>query len=218
MGSLGLLKYPLGTPVNLYLVLYLSSFLSAGAGADANRPPCRKAKELRKERRFQKEQERHNADAVVSSLSRAPTQINQPKPLEDFISESLMNNSAHRLEVSTMTSKSYTLAFVLITAALGLQNVLSSVGFKPSPLLTPVTSPCVCVHRDLATAGWKNHFPHINFNQMTATLHRPCRVTLLMTLKTTAHRSAGMKQHGNELVAGVKTVQNNPWSWFRFVW
>ncbi|XP_011601186.1 arginyl-tRNA--protein transferase 1 isoform X9 [Takifugu rubripes] len=69
-----------------------------GAGADANRPPCRKAKELRKERRLQKEQERHNADAVVSSLSHAPTQTNQPKPLEDFISESLMNNSAHRLE------------------------------------------------------------------------------------------------------------------------
>uniref|UniRef100_A0A674NNI9 Arginyl-tRNA--protein transferase 1 n=1 Tax=Takifugu rubripes TaxID=31033 RepID=A0A674NNI9_TAKRU len=68
------------------------------AGADANRPPCRKAKELRKERRLQKEQERHNADAVVSSLSHAPTQTNQPKPLEDFISESLMNNSAHRLE------------------------------------------------------------------------------------------------------------------------
>uniref|UniRef100_A0A674MIQ4 Arginyl-tRNA--protein transferase 1 n=1 Tax=Takifugu rubripes TaxID=31033 RepID=A0A674MIQ4_TAKRU len=94
VGSLGLLKNPL----NLYLVLYLS-FLSAGAGADANRPPCRKAKELRKERRLQKEQERHNADAVVSSLSHAPTQTNQPKPLEDFISESLMNNSAHRLEV-----------------------------------------------------------------------------------------------------------------------
>lgn len=97
-----------------------------------------------------------------------------------------------------MTSKFCTLAFVLITAVLGLyNNVLPSVGFKPSPLLTPVTSPCVCVHGDLATAEWKNHFPHINFNQMTATLHRPCRVTLLMTLKTTAHRSAGMKQHGN---------------------
>uniref|UniRef100_A0A674PBI2 Arginyl-tRNA--protein transferase 1 n=1 Tax=Takifugu rubripes TaxID=31033 RepID=A0A674PBI2_TAKRU len=75
-----------------------------GAGADANRPPCRKAKELRKERRLQKEQERHNADAVVSSLSHAPTQTNQPKPLEDFISESLMNNSAHRLEVRLVRS------------------------------------------------------------------------------------------------------------------
>ncbi|XP_056903745.1 arginyl-tRNA--protein transferase 1 isoform X4 [Takifugu flavidus] len=75
-----------------------------GAGADANRPPCRKAKELRKERRLQKEQERHNADAVVASLSHAPTQTNQPKPLEDFISESLMNNSAHRLEVRLVRS------------------------------------------------------------------------------------------------------------------
>lgn len=119
MGSLGFLKNPLGTPVNLYLVLYLSSFLSAGAGADANRPPCRKAKELRKERRLQKEQERHNADGVVSSLSHAPTQTNQPKPLEDFISESLMNNSAHRLEVSTMTSKFCTLAFCIDYSCFG---------------------------------------------------------------------------------------------------
>lgn len=82
-------------------------YLSAGAGADANRPPCRKAKELRKERRRQKEQMRHNADGVVSPPPPAPTltQTNQPKPLEDFISDSLTNSSSHCLEVSTMSSK-----------------------------------------------------------------------------------------------------------------
>uniref|UniRef100_H3C2F8 Arginyl-tRNA--protein transferase 1 n=1 Tax=Tetraodon nigroviridis TaxID=99883 RepID=H3C2F8_TETNG len=70
-----------------------------GAGADANRPPCRKAKELRKERRRQKEQMRLDADGVVSPPPPAPTQANQPKPLEDFITDSLTNSSSHCLEV-----------------------------------------------------------------------------------------------------------------------
>lgn len=82
----------------------LLSFLSgAGVGADASRPPCRKAKDLRKERRLQKEQMRHDADGVASIVSPTPptpTQTNQPKPLEDFITESLPDNSTHCLEVS----------------------------------------------------------------------------------------------------------------------
>ncbi|XP_030298249.1 arginyl-tRNA--protein transferase 1 isoform X3 [Sparus aurata] len=68
-----------------------------GVGADASRPPCRKAKDLRKERRLQKEQMRQDADGVSSSPS--PAQTNQPKPLEDFISDSLPDNSSHCLEV-----------------------------------------------------------------------------------------------------------------------
>ncbi|XP_030298250.1 arginyl-tRNA--protein transferase 1 isoform X4 [Sparus aurata] len=67
-----------------------------GVGADASRPPCRKAKDLRKERRLQKEQMRQDADGVSSSPS--PAQTNQPKPLEDFISDSLPDNSSHCLE------------------------------------------------------------------------------------------------------------------------
>ncbi|XP_018535714.1 arginyl-tRNA--protein transferase 1 isoform X3 [Lates calcarifer] len=66
-----------------------------GVGADPSRPPCRKAKDLRKERRLQKEQMRH-ADGVSSIPT--PTQTNQPKTLEDFISESLPDNSSHCLE------------------------------------------------------------------------------------------------------------------------
>uniref|UniRef100_A0A669E4Z8 Arginyl-tRNA--protein transferase 1 n=1 Tax=Oreochromis niloticus TaxID=8128 RepID=A0A669E4Z8_ORENI len=60
----------------------------AGNGADPSRPLCRKAKELRKERRLQKEQMRQNGDGN-----------SQSKTLEDFISESLPENSAHCLEV-----------------------------------------------------------------------------------------------------------------------
>ncbi|TMS04457.1 Arginyl-tRNA--protein transferase 1, partial [Larimichthys crocea] len=78
-----------------------------GVGADASRPPCRKAKDLRKERRLQKEQMRHDADGVASIVSPTPptpTQTNQPKPLEDFITESLPDNSTHCLEVRLVRS------------------------------------------------------------------------------------------------------------------
>ncbi|KAM9345402.1 arginyl-tRNA--protein transferase 1 [Symphorus nematophorus] len=74
-----------------------------GVGADASRPPCRKAKDLRKERRLQKEQMRHEADGV-SSIPPTPAQTNQPKPLEDFISESLPDNASHCLEVRLVRS------------------------------------------------------------------------------------------------------------------
>uniref|UniRef100_A0A3Q3F7T3 Arginyl-tRNA--protein transferase 1 n=1 Tax=Labrus bergylta TaxID=56723 RepID=A0A3Q3F7T3_9LABR len=73
----------------------------AGTGADASRPPCRKAKDLRKERRLQKEQTRQLADGaspIVSPTPTTPTQTNQPKPLEDFMTKSLPENSSHGLE------------------------------------------------------------------------------------------------------------------------
>ncbi|XP_058507604.1 arginyl-tRNA--protein transferase 1 isoform X2 [Solea solea] len=74
----------------------------AGIGADPNRPPCRKAKDLRKERRLQKEQMRQRTDGVssiVSTTPPTPSQSSQCKTLEDFISESLPDISSHCLEV-----------------------------------------------------------------------------------------------------------------------
>ncbi|KAM8859770.1 arginyl-tRNA--protein transferase 1 isoform 6-T6 [Spinachia spinachia] len=73
----------------------------AGMGADPGRPPCRKAKDLRKERRLQKEQNRQQSEgdaSIVSPTPLNPAQTTQPKPLEDFINESLPDNSPHRLE------------------------------------------------------------------------------------------------------------------------
>ncbi|XP_024153500.1 arginyl-tRNA--protein transferase 1 isoform X2 [Oryzias melastigma] len=67
-----------------------------GDGADPSRPPCRKAKDLRKERRLHKEQTRQHE---VSLIKPTPTYTNQPKPLEDFFSESLADDASHRLEV-----------------------------------------------------------------------------------------------------------------------
>ncbi|XP_039995346.1 arginyl-tRNA--protein transferase 1 isoform X4 [Xiphias gladius] len=79
----------------------------AGMGADPSRPPCRKAKDLRKERRLQKEQMRQHADGVSSIVSPTPptpTQTNQTKTLEDFINESLPDNFSHCLEVRLVRS------------------------------------------------------------------------------------------------------------------
>ncbi|XP_028279434.1 arginyl-tRNA--protein transferase 1 isoform X3 [Parambassis ranga] len=73
-----------------------------GMGADPSRPPCRKAKDLRKERRLQREQMRQHADGVSTiSSPNQPTssQNNQSKSLEEFINESLPDSSSHCLEV-----------------------------------------------------------------------------------------------------------------------
>ncbi|KAA8590077.1 hypothetical protein FQN60_014011 [Etheostoma spectabile] len=75
-------------------------------GADPGRPPCRKAKDLRKERRLQKEQIRQadGVSSIVSPTPPAPAQLKLPKALEDFINESLPENSSHCLEVRLVRS------------------------------------------------------------------------------------------------------------------
>uniref|UniRef100_A0A8C2GK58 Arginyl-tRNA--protein transferase 1 n=1 Tax=Cyprinus carpio TaxID=7962 RepID=A0A8C2GK58_CYPCA len=76
-----------------------------GKGADPNRPLCRKAKDLRKERRLLKEQQKQQ-EAVSSSVNPAPSKSasNQPKSLEGFITESLPSDPLHRLEVRLVRS------------------------------------------------------------------------------------------------------------------
>ncbi|KAF1375956.1 hypothetical protein PFLUV_G00225580 [Perca fluviatilis] len=77
-----------------------------GMGADPGRPPCRKAKDLRKERRLQKEQIRQadGVSSIVSPTPPAPAQPKLPKALEDFVNESLPENSSHCLEVRLVRS------------------------------------------------------------------------------------------------------------------
>ncbi|KAG7462705.1 hypothetical protein MATL_G00187520 [Megalops atlanticus] len=77
-----------------------------GVGADPSRPPCRKAKELRKERRLQKEQQRQQEGGAPASgpAHAPPSQPNQPKTLEDFITESLPEDAKHHLEVRLVRS------------------------------------------------------------------------------------------------------------------
>lgn len=76
-----------------------------GKGADPNRPTCRKAKDIRKERRLQKEQQKHQEGASTSvTPALLKSTSNQPKLLEHFISESLPTDPLHRIEVRLVRS------------------------------------------------------------------------------------------------------------------
>jgi len=84
--------------------IILTFFL--GKGADLSKPPCRKAKEMRKERKRLKLMQQSSAGAFegfqaqgqpVSLLPKAKS--NQPKSLEDLIFESLPEDASHKLEV-----------------------------------------------------------------------------------------------------------------------
>lgn len=79
----------------------LSFFL--GKGADLSKPPCRKAREMRKERQRLKRMQQ--ASAAASEAQGQPVCLlpkaksNQPKSLEDLIFQSLPENASHKLEV-----------------------------------------------------------------------------------------------------------------------
>uniref|UniRef100_A0A673NHM5 Arginyl-tRNA--protein transferase 1 n=1 Tax=Sinocyclocheilus rhinocerous TaxID=307959 RepID=A0A673NHM5_9TELE len=82
-----------------------SVFLILGKGADPSRPLCQKAKDMRKERQLQKEQQKQQ-EAESSSVNPVPSKSssNQPKSLEEFITEFLPNDPLHRLEVRLVRS------------------------------------------------------------------------------------------------------------------
>lgn len=72
-------------------------------GQDPNRPQCRKAKEIRRER-YEAKQAKQLQE--VQARGESPMEVKQTKPyntektLEDFINEPLPDNPAHRLEAS----------------------------------------------------------------------------------------------------------------------
>ncbi|XP_059028977.1 arginyl-tRNA--protein transferase 1 isoform X5 [Mustela lutreola] len=78
-----------------------------GKGADLSKPPCRKAKEIRKERKRLKLMQQNPAGELegFQAQGEAPSlfppkanKSNQPKSLEDLIFESLPENASHKLE------------------------------------------------------------------------------------------------------------------------
>ncbi|KAF4090049.1 hypothetical protein AMELA_G00047480 [Ameiurus melas] len=78
-----------------------------GVGADPGKPPCRKAKDIRKERRLQKEQQKQqDGGGTLTNLTPAPAtpSSGQPKPLEEFITDSLPDEPLHRFEVRLVRS------------------------------------------------------------------------------------------------------------------
>ncbi|XP_030058455.1 arginyl-tRNA--protein transferase 1 isoform X2 [Microcaecilia unicolor] len=76
----------------------------AGTGADPNKPPCRKAKELRKERRLQKVLQRQQDSTTDLQAATSKAKGSQQKSIEDFIFETLPDTVAHRLEVRVVRS------------------------------------------------------------------------------------------------------------------
>ncbi|XP_070288113.1 arginyl-tRNA--protein transferase 1 isoform X4 [Myotis yumanensis] len=72
-----------------------------GKGADLSKPPCRKAKEIRKERKRLKLMQQSPAGGPEGfQAPREPkTKPNQPKSLEELIFESLPEDASHKLEV-----------------------------------------------------------------------------------------------------------------------
>ncbi|XP_076831774.1 arginyl-tRNA--protein transferase 1 isoform X2 [Brachyhypopomus gauderio] len=72
----------------------------AGVGPDPSRPLCRKAKDIRKERRVQKDHQNQDGGALMTP-NPAPSNptSSQGKTLEEFISDSLPSDLLHRLEV-----------------------------------------------------------------------------------------------------------------------
>uniref|UniRef100_A0A8C0RRG4 Arginyl-tRNA--protein transferase 1 n=1 Tax=Canis lupus familiaris TaxID=9615 RepID=A0A8C0RRG4_CANLF len=78
-----------------------------GKGADLSKPPCRKAKEIRKERKRLKLMHQNPAGELAgfqaqgeppSLFQPKANKSNQPKSLEDLIFESLPENASHKLE------------------------------------------------------------------------------------------------------------------------
>jgi arginine-tRNA-protein transferase len=71
-----------------------------GIGPDANRPPCKKAKLIRLERKYQKLLNQGlTQEAADAILNQRKSQQQEGKSLEDLLNEPLPPNPAHRLEV-----------------------------------------------------------------------------------------------------------------------
>ncbi|XP_052654303.1 arginyl-tRNA--protein transferase 1 isoform X3 [Harpia harpyja] len=84
-----------------------------GKGADLSKPPCRKAKDIRKERKLQKllqnqtcvsEGSELQAGDQVFLLQNSKSKPNQPKTIEDFVFVSLPDDAQHKLEVRVVRS------------------------------------------------------------------------------------------------------------------
>ncbi|KAL5010842.1 hypothetical protein ScPMuIL_013147 [Solemya velum] len=89
--------------IKMYLFICLE-----GTGADPNKPPCRKAKELRKEKKMKKlqmkKQDSANLDQTTNSDT-CETRNTEATSLEDLLSEpDRAENCAHKLEIKLVRS------------------------------------------------------------------------------------------------------------------
>nr|XP_060624537.1 arginyl-tRNA--protein transferase 1 isoform X1 [Anolis sagrei ordinatus] len=76
-----------------------------GKGADLSKPPCRKAKDIRREQKLQKSLQNKTQNPTVQEGTQnlhgqsSKTKTNQPKSVEDFIFATLPLDALHHLEV-----------------------------------------------------------------------------------------------------------------------
>lgn len=77
-----------------------------GLGADPNKPKCRKARDIRREKRLRKLSEGGGdlSPGREQALKFAKKPKNEPKSLEEFLFEPLPEDAAHKLEVQTVVS------------------------------------------------------------------------------------------------------------------
>ncbi|KAM3835086.1 arginyl-tRNA--protein transferase 1 isoform 2-T2 [Vipera latastei] len=81
-----------------------------GRGADLSKPPCRKAKVIRKEQKLQKKLQCQTWPVPLESGSQSLThqncrpKTNQPKSIEDFIFATLPSEALHQIEVRLVRS------------------------------------------------------------------------------------------------------------------
>ncbi|PSN51200.1 Arginyl-tRNA--protein transferase 1 [Blattella germanica] len=76
----------------------------SGTGADVNRPPCKKAKLLRQERKHQKLLKQGYSETEAEEMMKQGKQQPENKSLEDLLNEPLPANRAHRLEIRLVRS------------------------------------------------------------------------------------------------------------------
>ncbi|XP_042885737.1 arginyl-tRNA--protein transferase 1-like isoform X2 [Penaeus japonicus] len=88
---------------------------SKNKGMDPNKPPCRKAKDIRRERREAKlakhAQEAQNRGESPMEIPKTKV-TNEAKTLEDFLNEPLPENPAHTLEIRLVRSQPSSSQFV----------------------------------------------------------------------------------------------------------
>ncbi|XP_074089592.1 arginyl-tRNA--protein transferase 1 isoform X11 [Macrotis lagotis] len=100
-------KEKLGSGEPSSSVKVVASAPKPGKGADLSKPPCRKAKDIRKERKRQKLILKSQTDKLEGFqvqhepqlLPSEKPKLNQRKNIEDFIFDILPEDAAHRLEV-----------------------------------------------------------------------------------------------------------------------
>ncbi|XP_039337110.1 arginyl-tRNA--protein transferase 1 isoform X12 [Mauremys reevesii] len=166
-----------------------------GKGADLSKPPCRKAKDIRKERKLHKllQNQPHTVEGSPSQVEppvllyqNSKSKANQPKSLEDFIFVSLPDDATHHLEVRVVRSSPPSCQFkatfqesyqVYKRYQMAIHKdppdkpTISQGQYRPSDLLCPETYVWVPIEQCLPTL---EHSKYCRFNQDLKAVDEGC--------------------------------------------